>query len=265
MLNPANIPDQSSSAPSLHNGQCDRGAAENPNGSCALSLTIHLNPNILRTRQNTKMLQLNGYAEGGRVNCEGPKPHAWRSVVPYLGGPPRSDPRAFTPWFHLDGQCMLDARRTEGPRASGICIVNGADRVLLSLLSVSKSFPGVRALNKVSLDVRSGEVHGLVGENGAGKSTLMAIASGALIADEGQVVIDGQVCSGEPDRASAAGLSIVHQEPLLMPDLTVAENLYLGIRTNSRPSINEMQEFRRRLCGSGATTAESGRTTVSMR
>ena len=71
----------------------------------------------------------------------------------------------------------------------------------------------------------------------------MAIASGALIADEGQVVIDGQVCSGEPDRASAAGLSIVHQEPLLMPDLTVAENLYLGIRTNSRPSINEMQKF----------------------
>lgn len=121
--------------------------------------------------------------------------------------------------------------------------MNGADRVLLSLLSVSKSFPGVRALNKVSLDVRSGEVHGLVGENGAGKSTLMAIASGALIADEGQVVIDGQVCSGEPDRASAAGLSIVHQEPLLMPDLTVAENLYLGIRTNSRPSINEMQKF----------------------
>jgi ribose transport system ATP-binding protein len=121
--------------------------------------------------------------------------------------------------------------------------VSGADRVLLSLLSVSKSFPGVRALNKVSLDVRSGEVHGLVGENGAGKSTLMAIASGALVADEGQVVIDGQVCSGEPDRASAAGLSIVHQEPLLMPDLTVAENLYLGIRTDSRPSINEMQEF----------------------
>ena len=121
--------------------------------------------------------------------------------------------------------------------------MNGADRVLLSLLSVSKSFPGVRALNKVSLDVRSGEVHGLVGENGAGKSTLMAIASGALIADEGQVVIDGQVCSGEPDRASAAGLSIVHQEPLLMPDLTVAENLYLGIRTDSRPSINEMQKF----------------------
>jgi ribose transport system ATP-binding protein len=121
--------------------------------------------------------------------------------------------------------------------------VNGAGRVLLSLLAVSKSFPGVRALNKVSLDVRSGEVHGLVGENGAGKSTLMAIASGALVADEGQVVIDGQVCSGEPDRASAAGLSIVHQEPLLMPDLTVAENLYLGTRAESRPSINEMQKF----------------------
>jgi ribose transport system ATP-binding protein len=121
--------------------------------------------------------------------------------------------------------------------------VNGADRALLSLLAVSKSFPGVRALNKVSLDVRSGEVHGLVGENGAGKSTLMAIASGALVADEGQVVIDGQACSGEPDRASAAGLSIVHQEPLLMPDLTVAENLYLGIRADSRPSINEMQKF----------------------
>jgi ribose transport system ATP-binding protein len=121
--------------------------------------------------------------------------------------------------------------------------MRNTDELRLSLRAVSKYFPGVRALYRVSLDVTAGDIHGLVGENGAGKSTLMAIASGALVADEGEVTIDGQSCSGQPDKARAAGLSIVHQEPLLMPDLTVAENLYLGTREDARPSIGQLKKF----------------------
>lgn len=101
---------------------------------------------------------------------------------------------------------------------------------------VSKGFPGVQALSHVSFEVLAGEVHGLVGENGAGKSTLMAIASGALTPDSGSVVINGTaLADAGPERARQLGLAIVRQEPALMPDLTVAENLYLGVPRAQRP------------------------------
>ncbi len=116
-------------------------------------------------------------------------------------------------------------------------------RILLSLAEVSKSFPGVKALDRVSLAVRAGEVHGLVGENGAGKSTLMAIASGAQIADEGTVILGDYSVSGDPEAVRENGLSIVRQEPLLMPDLTVAENIYLGLPRSLRPAIGEIKSF----------------------
>jgi ribose transport system ATP-binding protein len=100
----------------------------------------------------------------------------------------------------------------------------------LRLEGVSKSFPGVRALSDVSLTARAGEVHALVGENGAGKSTLMAIASGALAADSGTVIIGGQVLrEPSPERAREYGLGIVRQDPALLPDLTVAENMAIAI------------------------------------
>jgi ribose transport system ATP-binding protein len=100
----------------------------------------------------------------------------------------------------------------------------------LRLEGVSKSFPGVRALSEVSLTARAGEVHALVGENGAGKSTLMAIASGALAADSGTVIIGGQVLlEPSPERAREYGLGIVRQDPALLPDLTVAENMAIAI------------------------------------
>lgn len=109
--------------------------------------------------------------------------------------------------------------------------------VLLQMRGVSKSFPGVRALNDISFDVRAGEVHGLVGENGAGKSTLMGVASGALTATEGEVRIAGKEMRGDPERARELGLAIVRQEPALMPDLSVAENLFLGMPEARRPSL----------------------------
>jgi ribose transport system ATP-binding protein len=100
----------------------------------------------------------------------------------------------------------------------------------LRLEGVSKSFPGVRAVSEVSLTARAGEVHALVGENGAGKSTLMAIASGALAADRGTVTIGGRLLEeASPERARELGLSIVRQDPALLPDLTVAENMAVAI------------------------------------
>jgi ribose transport system ATP-binding protein len=115
--------------------------------------------------------------------------------------------------------------------------------ILLQLTGVTKTFPGVRALSQVSFDVIAGEVHGLVGENGAGKSTLMGVASGALLANEGVVRISGQEMRANPEQARMLGLSIVRQEPALMPDLTVAENIYLGLPEAKRPSLSGLNAW----------------------
>jgi ribose transport system ATP-binding protein len=114
---------------------------------------------------------------------------------------------------------------------------------VLTLAGVSKSFPGVKALDSVDLSVCAGEVHGLVGENGAGKSTLMAVAAGALRANEGIVTLMERQIDGDPELVRDLGLSIVRQEPLLMPDLTVAENIYLGLPSRLRPRVGDMHRF----------------------
>ena len=119
--------------------------------------------------------------------------------------------------------------------------------IYLQMTGVSKYFPGVRALHDITFDVRAGEVHGLVGENGAGKSTLMGVASGKLTATEGNVFIAGEIAQGDPERARDLGLSIVHQEPALMPDLSVAENLYLGLPKKLRPSLSNLNAWARKL------------------
>jgi len=117
---------------------------------------------------------------------------------------------------------------------------------LLGLTHVSKAYPGVKALSDVSLAFRAGEVHGLVGENGAGKSTLMAIASGAIAADQGTVTLGGQAGEGnDPNWTRERGLAIVHQEPALLPDLTVAENMRLVQPTRLRPSIGTQNTWAR--------------------
>jgi ribose transport system ATP-binding protein len=119
--------------------------------------------------------------------------------------------------------------------------------ILLQLDSVTKVFPGVRALDQVTLSIIAGEVHGLIGENGAGKSTLMAIAAGALVPEEGRVFIGGVEAMGDTERARSLGLAIVRQEPALMPDLTVAENLYLGVPEAERPSLMSLSGWVERL------------------
>jgi len=98
---------------------------------------------------------------------------------------------------------------------------------LLKLENVSKSFPGVQALDRVSLDVRPGEVHALIGENGAGKSTLMRILAGAEIPDTGRIAFEGkEVHFRTPLDAQRAGVGIVYQELSVFPNMTVAENIY---------------------------------------
>ncbi|WP_244850717.1 sugar ABC transporter ATP-binding protein [Caballeronia sp. SL2Y3] len=101
---------------------------------------------------------------------------------------------------------------------------------LLEMRGISKTFPGVRALNDVRLSVYPGEVHSLMGENGAGKSTLMKILSGAYQADPGgQILIDGKpVVIDGPLAARSLGVAVIYQELSLAPNLSVAENIYAG-------------------------------------
>jgi ribose transport system ATP-binding protein len=102
-------------------------------------------------------------------------------------------------------------------------------KVLLEMKGIGKSFPGVKALEGVSLTVREGQVHALLGENGAGKSTLIKILSGAYTRDEGEIVFDGKPADIRvPEDAQALGISTIYQEFNLARDLTVAENIFLG-------------------------------------
>ena len=99
----------------------------------------------------------------------------------------------------------------------------------LEMRGVSKSFPGVKALDQVTLKVRPGTVHALMGENGAGKSTLMKCLFGIYHMDEGEVFVDGEkVNINNPDEALHKGLAMVHQELQPVPERTIAENMYLG-------------------------------------
>jgi len=105
---------------------------------------------------------------------------------------------------------------------------------LLRVEQVTKSFPGVLALQDVSLEVHPGEVLGLVGENGAGKSTLMKILSGVYQPDSGEIILDGKpVVLHSPRQAQDLGISIIYQEFNLMPNLSVEENVFVGREPNS--------------------------------
>ncbi len=101
--------------------------------------------------------------------------------------------------------------------------------MILRMRGIAKSFLGVRVLSGVDLDVAAGEVHAVVGENGAGKSTLMKVLAGVHAPDEGTVEIDGaQVSFAHPVEAQRAGVAIIYQEFNLLPERSVAENVFLG-------------------------------------
>ena len=100
----------------------------------------------------------------------------------------------------------------------------------LILSNISKSFAGIPALQDVTLEVRAGEIHALLGENGAGKSTLMNVASGTLQPDSGTIEISGEIISSlTPHQATELGLAIVHQHPAVLPDLSIEENIKISV------------------------------------
>jgi len=106
---------------------------------------------------------------------------------------------------------------------------NKDSQVILSIKDVSKSFPGVKALDSVSVDIQRGVVHGIVGENGAGKSTLMKILSGVFKKDSGTIIFDGEKIENiKPVEALHKGLSIIYQEFNLVNAMSVGENIFLG-------------------------------------
>ena len=105
----------------------------------------------------------------------------------------------------------------------------GSLETILELHDITKTFPGVKALDQVNFDIRAGEVHALLGENGAGKSTLMKILAGKHQADSGRLLLRGQeVTLHNPLDAKAKGIILIYQELSLVPGLTVAENIFLG-------------------------------------
>ncbi|MEU3306969.1 sugar ABC transporter ATP-binding protein [Nocardiopsis sp. NPDC055551] len=111
---------------------------------------------------------------------------------------------------------------------------------LLRMTGIGKSFLGVRVLHGVDLELRAGELHALVGENGAGKSTLMKVLAGVHRADTGRIELDGAEVSFEhPVRAQRAGVSTVFQEFNLLPERTVAQNVFLGRETRTRGMVDD--------------------------
>ena len=111
---------------------------------------------------------------------------------------------------------------------------------LLKVSGISKSFPGVKALQNVQFELNRGEVLALVGENGAGKSSLMKILSGIYSKDSGTIVFDGnEVEIDSPKTAQGLGISIIHQEMNLMPHLTVAQNIFIGREPRSGIFVRE--------------------------
>ncbi|RKM58789.1 sugar ABC transporter ATP-binding protein [Butyrivibrio sp. CB08] len=114
-------------------------------------------------------------------------------------------------------------------------------KILLEMKNITKTFPGVKALDNVNLQVEEGEIHALVGENGAGKSTLMNVLSGiyAYGSYEGDIVYDSEICKFNDIKDSEGkGIVIIHQELALIPYMTIAENMFLGNERGKKFKIN---------------------------
>lgn len=121
------------------------------------------------------------------------------------------------------------------------------ENAILELKGVSKSFPGVRALDRASVAIRREEVHALLGENGAGKSTIVNLIAGVASPDEGQIVLDReQVEFRNPRDSIQAGIGVIYQELMLVHELSVAENIFLGRLPRRRGAMVNWAELRRR-------------------
>jgi ribose transport system ATP-binding protein len=123
------------------------------------------------------------------------------------------------------------------PSYYGGCTVNCEN--LLSLRNITKIYSKVTVLDNVSLDIKKGEVHAIVGANGAGKSTLIKAISGAIVPDKGQLVYDGKEYNFmSPQLSSSLGIAVIYQEFNLIPSLSVAENIFMGNRIDNSKVVN---------------------------
>ncbi|CDG41143.1 sugar ABC transporter ATP-binding protein [Asaia bogorensis] len=121
---------------------------------------------------------------------------------------------------------------------------------LLKLQGITKSFPGVKALKGVSLDLMRGEIHALLGENGAGKSTIIKIIGGIQRQDEGEMLLDGEACHFTSYRdAIARGIGIVFQEFSLVPDLDAIDNIFLGRERRNALGLSRRTAMARQAAG----------------
>ncbi len=121
-------------------------------------------------------------------------------------------------------------------------------KILLEMKSITKTFPGVKALDDVNLQVEEGEIHALVGENGAGKSTLMNVLSGVYPYGtyEGDIIYDGEVCAFNTIKDSEKkGIVIIHQELALIPYMTIGENMFLGNERGHKYALNWNETYGR--------------------
>src|SRR5216117_720506 len=126
-------------------------------------------------------------------------------------------------------------------------------KALLEIRGLAKSFPGVKALQKVDFTVHRGEVHGLMGENGAGKSTLIKVLTGVYPRDAGTIRFGGaEINPHSPKAAETLGISTVYQEINLIPHLSVAENICL----NRQPTLFRMIRWRAMARRAEATLAQ---------
>ena len=114
-------------------------------------------------------------------------------------------------------------------------------KILLEMKNITKTFPGVKALDNVNLQVEEGEIHALVGENGAGKSTLMNVLSGVYPygSYEGDIIYNGEICKFHDIKQSEAkGIVIIHQELALVPYMSIGENMFLGNERGKKAAID---------------------------
>lgn len=117
------------------------------------------------------------------------------------------------------------------------------DSLILSLKNITKTYPGVIAINDLSLDFKKGEVHALMGENGAGKSTLIKIISGAIQSDSGSITIENNIYSEMTPKISRAhGIEVIYQEFNLIDELSAAENICLGEKTGKLVNFDAMRK-----------------------
>ena len=112
---------------------------------------------------------------------------------------------------------------------------------ICEMTHINKVFPGTQALNDVSFDIRTGEIHALLGTNGSGKSTLVNILAGTFPQTSGDIIFEGEKATfNHPSQAIKRGIVLIHQELKLMPEMTVAENIFFGrfIRHPKLPTID---------------------------